>query len=111
MRYSGKAFCVLFVGMGIMLSSCYKAPFYKCEVTVVDAVNIPVSGAHVDLLVNVNPPSSVGANGTTDGSGQIEFEFDQELVLEVHVVKDSLSGTGLIKLENRETVSTTIVIE
>jgi hypothetical protein len=94
----------------VTLTSCYKEPFYKCKIIVVDAINTPIPGAKVLLKTDVTG-ATVRDSAETDGQGQVSFEFPNEAVFDVYATKNAQSGKGFIKLENRETVIETVVIQ
>ncbi len=103
---------LLIVTMTLCLafSSCYKEPFYKCEIYVTDTLNVPIPGATVDLIPDVTPPPQVFASGITDEHGLVSFDFSNEAVFNVTATKGGSSGNGFVKLENRQTVKETVII-
>ncbi len=100
----------ILLSLGFAFSSCYKEPFYKCEVLVTDFINTPLPGAIVKISSPV-PPNDTIASDVTNSSGIAAFEFPLEAVYNVTVRKGNLSGSGFIKLENRQTVKETVVIQ
>ena len=105
------AFVAVFMAFSVSLTSCYKEPFYRCKILVVDTNNAPIPNAQVDLTAPVVPAPDISASGTTDAQGQISFEFANEAVFNVDVVKGAQSGKGFVKLEPSEIIKETVVIQ
>lgn len=98
----------VFILASVTFSSCYKEPFYKCKIIVTDESSIPVPEASVELWA-LNPMLS----GNTNSQGQIEFEYPHDAVFDVFVTHtaSNRTGKGFVKLESREIVTETVVIE
>ncbi len=78
-------------------------------ITTVDAK--PVSGATVFLHAYdvPNKPGEKEFTEKTDASGNAYFKFDHEAIYTVEATKDSLYGTGTVKLEMGEIAKKTIL--
>lgn len=107
----------LFVGMATSLSSCYKKKDTVAILTFVDANEDPVAGVEVtiDYLGGGDPREGLEQTGTTNGSGQVSFNFNElyksgqagVFVLDVYV-----NGTaeGIIRVEEEVTTEETYCI-
>lgn len=99
--------CLIMLG----ISSCRKkdSTCYAL-ITVTDAGGASVSGANVHLHAN-SVSGQVEATGTTDGAGQITFDFKLQAIFNVDADKGGLMGSGIVKLEPGETVEKTVIIQ
>lgn len=113
-----------FIGLGVLiLSSCKDPEKPKAIISVVikneSNVNIPVEGATVRVH-----PTAPDCNWTivdtiqyTDASGQVHFEFEYEMILDVEAEKQYsvdpplyFSGVGILILKEDETYPETIIL-
>ncbi len=113
-----------FISLGVItLSSCKDPEIPKANISVVkkDAsnVDIPVQGA----TVRVKPTapdcnwSNVDTIQYTDASGQVHFEFEYEMILDVEAEKKYsddppvyFSGVGILILKEDETYPEKIIL-
>lgn len=113
--FSTVALCLILLGGGSV--SCNKPTDCKVIITVLDSNNAPVSGATVKLYSS-NPPGQVQSSGTTDGSGNVDFNFKLPAIFDVDASKTvtvpvtkTMVGTGIIQLQIGQTVTTTVNIK
>ncbi|MBA3704870.1 MAG: carboxypeptidase regulatory-like domain-containing protein [Bacteroidetes bacterium] len=91
-----------FVGVLLLLltafgaSSCNKDKTTHGKIHVVDGQGAYVAGAAVHLSA---PNSQVVYDGTTDGSGYVQFDVRLPAIFDVTASKDSLIGTGVLRLD------------
>lgn len=104
------------------VTSCDKKGDTIAQITVVDANNLPVGGALVNLIGRGSDGSDGGridVEVTTDASGVATFNFNDLFkrgqagfaVLDIEVSKGSLSGTGIIKVEENVTNEATVTVQ
>lgn len=100
-------FLFLMLGLGVFLLtfSCKKVDKPRAIVKVVetiDSVLVPVSRAYVTVgpATNEYVLDDVVAEGYTNSSGTIEFEFDKELVLRAIGNKVKRDDQGNVVLDN-----------
>ena len=112
-------YIVLLFISSLLVTSCYKDPFYKLDVYVVDSNFAPVENANVVVLVRDDdgqklPDSIVEKIGETNSSGVVSFEFENLGLFNIEVEKEILENNSLIcgrsniNLEENETKSITI---
>ena len=104
------------------IQSCKKPGDTTAVITVVNSAGTPVSGATV-YLIGVDsygdPGGRIDEEASTDGTGKATFNFNDLYkrgeagfaVLDVRVEKDTLYGTGIIKVEEEKTSEATITIQ
>lgn len=112
--FSAIALCLVLLGGGSI--SCNKPTDCKVIITVLDSNNAPVAGATVKLYSS-NPPGQVQATGTTDGSGNADFNFKLPAIFDIAASKtvtvpvtQTMTGTGIIQLQIGQTVTSTVTI-
>lgn len=105
-----------------MLQSCKKPGDTTAIITVLDNNDDPHPGALV-TVIGVDsygqPGGRIDMENTTDGSGKASFNFNELFkrgaagfaVLDVRVEKDTLFGTGIIRVEEEKTNETVIRIQ
>lgn len=105
-------FVVLFFIAGTQTACQKQNTNCTCVITVKDT-STAVSGATVRLYA---PHGSVGATGTTNAGGDVDFTFALPAIFNVAVTKpgstpgDTLKGSGIIQLQIGQTESTTVII-
>ena len=114
-----RIYVVLLLLISLLVTSCYKDPFYKLDVYVVDLNFAPVENANVVVLVRDDdgqkiPDSIVEKIGETNSSGVVSFEFENlglfniEVEKEISETNSLICGRSNISLEENETKSITI---
>tara|TARA_Y100000589_G_scaffold217846_1_gene205488 strand:- start:106 stop:480 length:375 start_codon:yes stop_codon:yes gene_type:complete len=112
-------YIVLLFISSLLVTSCYKDPFYKLDVYVVDSNFATVENANVVVLVRDDdgqklPDSIVEKIGETNSSGVVSFEFENlglfniEVEKEISETNSLICGRSNISLEENETKSITI---
>ena len=112
---------LLILGSG--LGACNKEKPTKATITVLDTTGSVVAGAYVKLYANPVPPlhpdfSRLTMEGTTDGGGTVTFDYSDFYkrgqagfaVLDIMAKKDSMSGEGIIRIEEEQTNEETVVV-
>ncbi len=108
-----------------LLSGCYKVEETVANVTVLNELGAPVSGASVRLYAFGSVDNDfVGeprfdTTAVTNAAGNVTFNFSDFYVagqagfavLDIEVRKAALYGTGLIKIEEQSTNEATVYIE
>jgi hypothetical protein len=98
-----------------LVISCKKDSECSAIITVTDENSNAISGATVRLYYTETNSSGVVGNidetKTTGGNGEAKFTFDLEAILFIEASKDTLTGTGIIKLVPGETAEETVVIK
>lgn len=112
--------------MNYFFISCDKNTDCKATIKCVDDSGSPVQNAAVQLYANVKTSgggtvvADIKANGTTDAGGSVSFVFKLPAIYDISaktVVTNSaattvtLSGTGIIKLEEGKTVEKEVIIK
>lgn len=102
----------------IFLFSCKKETDCKLIVKTKDSIGNPLPGVSVKLFANVKTSSGtlteadLKSEGVSDEVGACSFTFKLPAVLDVKAQKDStLSGIGIIKLVEGETVEETVFLK
>ena len=114
-----RIYVVLLFLISLLVTSCYKDPFYKLDVYIVDSNFAPVENANVVVLVRDEdgqklPDSIVEKIGETNSSGVVSFEFENlglfniEVEKEISETNSLICGRSNISLEENETKSITI---
>jgi hypothetical protein len=109
----------------LAVNSCKKDKQTIATVLVVNDEGEPVPGASVRLYAVPSetppPPNEIRFDTTqiTNGTGKVTWDFSDFYekgqagfaVLDIEASKGSLSGEGIIKIEEEETTEETIIIE
>jgi hypothetical protein len=109
----------------VITNGCKKDKETIATITIVNDEGEVVPGATVRLFSNPSetppPPNELRFDTTqvTNGTGKVTFDFSEFYkkgqagfaVLDIEAFKGSLSGEGIIKIEEEETTEETIVIE
>ena len=91
--------CVCFLLFtATVVTSCKKDKKTYGTVTVKNASGTLISAAKV-LLAAPSANGQKSSTGSTDGSGVAKFELPLPAIWDVTVTKDSLSGTGVLRLD------------
>lgn len=114
---------VLLFTLGAGLGSCNKEKDTKATITVLDTAGAVVAGAYVKLFANPVDPlqadfSRLTKEGTTGSDGKVTFDYSEFYkrgqagfaVLDILAQKDSLSGEGIIRIEEEQTNEETVSI-
>ncbi|MCB0774328.1 MAG: hypothetical protein KJZ58_06740 [Flavobacteriales bacterium] len=109
--------------LGAGLGSCNKEKDTKAVITVLDTAGTPLYGVLVKLYANPTTPlqadfSRLNKEGTTSSDGKVTFDYSEFYkrgqagfaVLDILAEKDSLSGKGIIRIEEEQTNEETVVI-
>jgi|SRR5690606_7217275 len=113
---------LLFI-LGTGLGACNKEKDTKATITVLDSTGAVVAGAYVKLFANPVTPlqadfSRLTKEGTTSSDGKVTFDYSEFYkrgqagfaVLDILAQKDSLSGEGIIRIEEEQTNEETVVV-
>ncbi len=103
-------------------ASCEKDTECKAVVTCVDSVGTPVNNADVLLYAQVKSPdgkttytADVKAQGTTGGDGTVNFTFKLPAIYDIKATSvaatRTITGIGIIKLEEGKTVEKTVTMK
>jgi len=101
----------------IVASGCDHDKTCTAVIKVVDVDGVTPSGAaKVELYANVSSPSGpvvadLKAEGVTASDGTIEFKFKLPAILDIKATKGTKIATGIIKLEEKETVQKTVKLQ
>jgi hypothetical protein len=122
-----KPLLLLFSGLilsGIVFNaySCKKNTECKAKVRCIDSASANVSEANVLLYAAVKSPdgkttytADLKAEGRTGGDGTVEFLFELPAIYDVRATKivgtKTLTGVGIIKLEEGKTVEKTVTLK
>ncbi len=117
------AAALLFI-LGAGLSACKKEKATKAVITVLDTAGAVVPGAYVKLYANPVDPimpnfTRLTKEGTTSSDGKVTFDYSEFYkrgqagfaVLDIMAKKDSLSGAGIIRIEEEQTNEETVVLK
>ena len=103
------------VCFSLVIGSCKKDKKCTALITITNDQSNTVAGATVRLYYT--DTNSTGSSGNvdqtniTDANGQAEFTFDLEAILYIEASKDTLSGTGIVRLTAGETSEETVLIK
>lgn len=113
---------LLFI-LGAGLGACNKEKDTKATITVLDSTGAVVPGAYVKLFANPVSPlqadfSRLTKEGTTSSDGKVTFDYSEFYkrgqagfaVLDILAQKDSLSGEGIIRIEEEQTNEESVVV-
>lgn len=98
-------------------SSCQKNTDCKLIITTNDEFGNVVAGTTVKLYANVKTSSGstveadLKAQGVSDASGKSTYTFKLPAILDIKAVSGSLSGVGIVKLEEGKTVEKIVVLK
>ena len=114
---------LLLLILGSGLGACNKEKDTKAEITVLDTAGAPVAYAHVKLFANPTTPlqadfSRLNMEANTGSDGKVIFDYSEFYkrgqagfaVLDILATQDSLSGEGIIRIEEEQTNEETVVI-
>lgn len=112
----------LISGLVFNFSACKKDTDCKAVVKCVDSVGNAVNNANVLLYAVVKSPdgktsytADVTANGNTDSGGEARFTFKLPAIYDIKatlaVGSRTLSGVGIIKLEEGKTTDKTVTMK
>ena len=101
----------------LVISSCEKKTDCQVNITTVDANGNALGGVTVKLYANVKTSSGstveadLKAQGVSDGSGVSTYTFKLPAILDVSAVSGTLTGQGIVKLEEGKKVEKTITVK
>ncbi|MBS1635442.1 MAG: hypothetical protein JST26_05925 [Bacteroidetes bacterium] len=101
----------------LLISSCEKKTDCQLEIRTIDANGNALGGATVKLYANVKTSSGstveadLKAQGVSDGGGVSTYTFKLPAILDVSAVSGTLTGQGIVKLEEGQKVSKTITVK
>ena len=98
LKISAFACLALLFVFAVTSSSCNKDKTCHGTVKVVDSAGVGVANANV-LLSAPSVGGQVTYKGVTDGSGNVNFEVKLPAIFDVTATKGSMSGTGVIRLD------------
>ena len=114
---------ILALTLAAGFGGCKKPADTKAIITVLDSAGMPVNGAYVKLFANPVPPlqsdfSRLNMEGYTAVSGKISFDYSSFYkqgqagfaVLDILAQKDTLTGQGIIRIEEEQTNSETVTL-
>ena len=114
---------ILLIILGAGLGSCNKEKDTKATITVLDSAGSVVAGAYVKLFANPATPlqadfSRLTKEGNTGADGKITFDYSEFYkrgqagfaVLDILAKTDSLTGEGIIRIEEEQTNEETVVV-
>ena len=108
LKFSAFAGALLLLLVAISASSCKKDKTTHGKIHVINSTGAYVAGAKVDLSA---PNAQVTYTGTTDSGGYIQFDVALPAIFDVKASKDSLVGTGVLRLdEPGKTTELTVTI-
>ncbi len=112
----------LISGLVFNISSCKKDTDCKAVVKCIDSTGNSVNNANVLLYAVVKSPdgktsytADVTASGNTDSGGEVRFTFKLPAIYDIKATLTSgsrtLTGVGIIKLEEGKTTDKTVTIK
>ena len=103
----------LVCGAVFFFSSCKKEDdSYKVKVYIIDEAGMAVDSARVRIFAPV-PGTLVDYTDSTNSSGLVKFEYDNEAVLQIESTKGNpfiLKGCGFVKLKKGKEVTKTVIM-
>ncbi len=112
------AYLVISVFIIGLTTSCEKKTDCKLTITTVDAAGLSLSNVKIKLYANVKTSSGstveadLKAEGVSDGGGKSTYSFKLPAILDIKAIgSGSLTGAGIIKLEEGKSVEKTIVVK
>lgn len=115
--FKGFVFVLVLAAAGVLSTGCDHDKSCKAVIKVVDTDGTtPVGDAKVELYANVSTQSGpvtadLKAEGVTGADGTIEFKFKLPAILDIKATKGTKTGQGIIKLEEKETVTKTVQLQ
>lgn len=114
----------LLSGLFFTSVSCQKDTDCKANVICLDSTGRGVAGAEVLLYATVKDPNDpkgqatytadVKANGTTDGSGEVQFVFKLPAIYDIKATgkigSRTITGNSIIKLEEGKSVEKRVTL-
>jgi len=108
LKFSANAGLLLLFFIAFNLSSCKKDKTTHGKIHVKNTSGNYIAGAAVNLSA---PNAQVTYNGTTDGSGYVQFDVRLPAIFDVTATKGALVGTGVLRLdEPGKTTELTVII-
>lgn len=121
-------FLFLMLAMNVFFISCEKNTECKANIKCVNAAGDPLQSVPVRLYANVKSSNGgtvtadLKANGVTDAGGMVSFVFKLPAIYDITAtttavgsgsaaVTTTITGTGIIKLEEGKTVDKTITLK
>lgn len=114
---------VLLFILGAGLGSCNKEKDTKATITVLDSTGAVKAYAYVKLFANPTTPlqadfSRLTKEGYTGSDGKVTFDYSEFYkrgqagfaVLDIIAQVDSLTGEGIIRIEEEQTNEETVVV-
>ena len=101
----------------LTFSGCNHDKTCTAVIKVVDIDGVTLVGdAKVELFANVSSQSGpvvadLKAEGVTASDGTVEFKFKLPAILDIKATKGVKIATGIIKLEEKETVNKTVQLQ
>lgn len=95
-NFSAFAGALLLLCVAFSIPSCKKDKTTHGKIHVLDASGAYVAGATVRLSA---PNAQVSYTGTTDSGGFVQFDVRLPAIFDVTASKDSLVGTGVLRLD------------
>ena len=101
----------------MIFSACQKKTDCTATVTCNDEDGLPLKGADVRLFANVKMEkkgtvkADLKANGITDETGRVFFNFKLPAIYDIEVISGTDTLIGIIKLEEGKTVNKSFAIE
>jgi hypothetical protein len=103
-------------------TSCQKETDCKAVISCIDSAGKPVNNAYVELFALVKSydgkttyTADVKANGNTDNGGEVRFTFKLPAIYDVKATLATsvrtITGVGIIKLEEGQTVEKVITMK
>lgn len=116
---------LIIFGLVFTSTSCRKETDCKATVRCVDSVGNNLGNAYVQLFALVKDPADpkgtatftadVKANGNTDASGEVKFTFKLPAIYDIRgsvvIGTRTVTGAGIIKLEEGKSVSKTVTLK
>ena len=105
------------LAIGFMSASCNHDKTCEAVIKVVGADGTtPIGDAKVELYATITTSSGpvvadLKAEGTTGSDGTTSFKFKLPAILDIKATKGTLTGQGIIKLEEKKTVNKTVQIQ
>lgn len=113
----------LVLSLAVGLGGCKKPKDTKAVITVLDGNGMPVEGAYVKLYADPIPPlqpdfSRLNMEANTGSDGTATFDYTSFYkqgqagfaVLNILAQKDTLTGQGIIRIEEEQTNDETVTL-
>jgi hypothetical protein len=113
----------LTLALAVGFGGCKKPADTKAVITVLDGNGMPVDSAYVKLYADPVPPlhpdfSRLNMEGYTAASGKVSFDYSSFYkegqagfaVLDILAQKDTLTGQGIIRIEEEQTKAETVTL-